>query len=494
MKVCLLLIAAAAALPAQHTIEGEVVDSVTGAPLTGARVAQWAHDIALTDASGHFRLTLSDTQTTVQLNRPGYLPDYPVYKTGNNTDAVRFQLTPQAAIAGKIEDEDGLPVQGATVMAYRYRSLDGRRQLDNAGRAVPTNESGEYRIFNLPAGSYYIRVVPKHAEVEWDARYGPQFYPDATDAGHATLLECTTGQERGGIDIRLTKKEGVTVSGRYTVPQAGARPRITLQSIDEPRFPDPYILEAGARSADGEFVFTHVPPGTYTLGVPHQGFDGPKTGELSAAQQIEVGSTDVRDLALDARPLEPMELTGKVVFPANLMPGPVTVVLSPSSRSRITATSQSDGSFVLKGVFPGQYGIWVDNGRAASIRLSGREVMESGFELGTRVPGPLEITMSEPGTAKLSANVVDSAGRGVGGVLVVWCSVGGDGPLRAYTDSDGAVRCCSVPAGDYRVYLPREWGAHFDDPDYRKAHANDFPLVHLAAGDNPPVNLPLRSQ
>jgi hypothetical protein len=496
MKVGLLLIAAAAALPAQHAIEGEVVDSVTGAPLAATRVAQGvAREIAIADAAGHFHLPIPDTQTVVQLNRPGYLPRYPSYMSGHNTGSVLFQMTPQAVIGGKIEDEDGFPLQGATVTAYHYASRYGRRQLYNAGRTVLTNESGEYRIFNLPAGSYYIRVLPNRAEVEWDARYGPQFYPDATDAGHGTALECTAGQERRGIDIRLTRKEGVTVSGRYTVPQGGARPRITLQSVDEPIFPDPYVLEAGARSANGEFVFTHVPPGTYSLGVPHQGFDGPKAGELSAAQQIEVGSTDVRELALDVHPLEPMELTGKVVFPASVAPGPVTVELSTSAPlNRIAAISQSDGSFVLKGVFPGRYDIWASNGGTRSIRFADREVMHSGFELGTRIPGPLEITMGEPVTGKLSANVVDSAGRGVAGVLVLWWPVGGDRLLRTYSDSDGAIILDSAPAGDYHVYLPQERGGYFDDPDYRKAHANDFPLVHLAAGNNPPVTLRLKSQ
>jgi hypothetical protein len=218
-----------------------------------------------------------------------------------------------------------------------------------------------------------------------------------------------------------------------------------LQSVDEPIFHDPFFLEAGARSANGEFVFTHVPPGTYTLGVPHQGFDGPKPGELSAAQRIEVSSTDVRDLALDVHPLEPMELTGKVIFPGSVTPEPVTVILSRWAGNRISATSQSDGSFVLKGVFAGRYGIWASNGGTSSIRLADREVMESGFELGTQVPGPLEITMGEPGTAKFSANVVDSAGRGVAGVLVNLWPVDGDRLLRTSSDSDGAVVYETIP-------------------------------------------------
>jgi hypothetical protein len=113
-------------------------------------------------------------------------------------------------------------------------------------------------------------VVPKHAEVEWDGRC------------------VAAGQERHEVDIRVTRKEGVTMSGTYTIPKGSVPPRITLRGVDEPRSPDPYLREVRGQTPNGQFEFAHVPPGTYELEARHPERDAPKAGELSAAQQIDL--------------------------------------------------------------------------------------------------------------------------------------------------------------------------------------------------------------
>jgi len=72
----------------------------------------------------------------------------------------------------------------------------------------------------------------------------------------------------------------------------------------------------------------------------------------------------------------------------------------------------------------------------------------------------------------------------------------GETLLRLRSDIDGAMATDSAPAGDYHVYLlPQDWtAASFVDPEYRQAHANDFPVLHLVAGSNAPVTLQLKSQ
>ena len=494
MRLCILLAAAAATLPAQQSIEGEVVDALTGAAVAGVRVGRFGEGVSLTDAAGHFRVSAAPEQTYLSLNQPGYLPAAFGLTLGKSDRQVLVQLTPQAVIAGRIVDEDGIAMEGAMVAAYQYRYLFGRRQLYKCRPAVLTGETGEYRIFNLPAGRYYIRVVPSYREMEWDGRYGPQFFPDSVDAAHADLVEVSAGQERHDVNMRLSKKEGVTVSGRYTIPKGAAPPRITLRSMDYPLYQEDFQREVRGASAGAQFVFTHVPPGRYVLGVPHQGVRGPIAGELSASQQIEVGATDVHDLVIDVRPLEPVELTGKVVFQGTATPRPVTVEITGGPAERLNATSQADSSFVIKGVLPGTHSIWVREGTANSIRLGGREVMQSGFELGAGVPGTVEITVGDGGRAKFSAKVVDGSGRGIAGVLVFLWPLSGDRIVRVTTDTDGVATVPLAPVGDYHIYLPAaEWmNASFDDSEYREAHAGDFPGVHLSPGSTTALTLPLK--
>jgi hypothetical protein len=54
-----------------------------------------------------------------------------------------------------------------------------------------------------------------------------------------------------------------------------------------------------------------------------------------------------------------------------------------------------------EGVFPGSYAIWATGERVTSIGLADREVMHFGFEIGSRVPGPLEITVGEKGNSEV---------------------------------------------------------------------------------------------
>ena len=496
MKLCALPLIALATLTAQQSFQGQVVDALTAAPVGGVRVGQFVRgEIAMTDAAGHFQVEMTKGEAGVALNYPGYLPNgYGSYRVVEGGGDARFQLTPQAVIIGKIVDEDGIPVEGAAVAACTYGYLFGRRQLLQTARAVHTNEAGEYRLFNLPAGKYYIRVIPKSTEVDWDGQYGERFFPDATDASQADLIEVAAGQERHDVNMRLTKKEGVTISGRYTIPKGAAPPHITLRKADCPQTQQPYVRQVQSQSSTGQFVFTHVPPGKYLLEVPHLGPGKLRAGELSTSQEIEVGASNMHDVALDISPLAAIELKGKVVFQGDAKPAPITVMIASDYGERLTAKSQADGSIVIPDLLPGTHTIWVEGETASSIRLGGRDVLQSGFELGTRDPGPLEITVGDWGKATLSAKVVDASGHGIAGVTLLLWPLSGDRTMLLRTNADGTVQFHSAPAGDYHVYLPREeWRlASFDDPDFRRDHAADFPPVHLTPGGTTALTLPLK--
>ncbi len=49
----------------------------------------------------------------------------------------------------------------------------------------------------------------------------------------------------------------------------------------------------------------------------------------------------------------------------------------------------------------------------------------------------------------------------------------------------------AVRPGEYHVYIlgSQLIGSPLTDPDYFKAHENDFPPVHVVLGENPPIVL-----
>ena len=76
---------------------------------------------------------------------------------GQSRAGIEFKLTPHSVIAGRVIDETGEPVAGASVRAirYGYQYGRGRKQAIQTGSAT-TNDLGEYRLFGLAPGRYFV--------------------------------------------------------------------------------------------------------------------------------------------------------------------------------------------------------------------------------------------------------------------------------------------------------------------------------------------------
>src|ERR1039458_4885144 len=223
-KQLLVFLLFSAAAAAQVTLEGEVVRKSTGEPIPGVRVAAMCDQAfwTATDATGHFRLTgLPAAPCTLSLDGLGLLPrnQLVTIKPQDTNTTVRVAMTRQAAIAGKIVDENGWPVARAMVTAAQYVTGNGVRQLQPVRRVQP-NDLGAYRIGKLPPGRYYIRVRP--AGPPWND-YLPAWYPSAADVADARAIDLREGQELSGADIHLTPGGGIEVRGSVILP-AGFQP------------------------------------------------------------------------------------------------------------------------------------------------------------------------------------------------------------------------------------------------------------------------------
>lgn len=61
-------------------------------------------------------------------------------------------------------DQDGLPVAGVDVAALSYQFSNGERFLGSSTQRVfRTDETGQYRMFGLMAGAYFIRAEPSNS-------------------------------------------------------------------------------------------------------------------------------------------------------------------------------------------------------------------------------------------------------------------------------------------------------------------------------------------
>src|SRR4051794_40534317 len=200
----ILALAAVGQTPAELCrIEGTVVNALTGLPVRKAQVilmpkkeGEPVH--ASSDVQGKYILTnVKPGEYFVNVSHDGYLIQrYGAKKPGDDQKAdpliltpgtvknkVDLQMTPMGAIMGHIRDEYGDPVRQVevSVMAYGYGPT-GKALQDRNGSQTDAN--GEFKIFDLPPGKYYLRARPQSAQNPGSApvgeSYNTMYYPNAT--------------------------------------------------------------------------------------------------------------------------------------------------------------------------------------------------------------------------------------------------------------------------------------------------------------------------
>ena len=128
---------------------------------------------------------------------------------------LQFNMFPGASVSGRISDERGVPVPGAPVYAVRVEYVQGRRFLSQ-GIPRRADERGEYRLFSLAPGQYYIRadVAPGGVATGSDGMSRTTYFPNSADLDTAQPVVLTAGAERTALDIGLRATAAATIKGR----------------------------------------------------------------------------------------------------------------------------------------------------------------------------------------------------------------------------------------------------------------------------------------
>ncbi|HLJ45423.1 MAG TPA: carboxypeptidase-like regulatory domain-containing protein [Bryobacteraceae bacterium] len=219
------LLSAQSQAPTTAILEGEILNSATGAPIPGARIRLGPNSevavYAKADPHGHFSFeNLAPNNYSLSIESPGFQPDERLSinlsakssaplrcdladaDIKRSTDAngtrhisVTLRLVPSAVITGKITDPDGFPVNGGSIELTRIEPFVPTCSFMALRRMYRANDQGEFRIAHLEAGSYYVVANKPATTGVWDSSYHPTYYPHALDTASAKAIKVVPGQE-----------------------------------------------------------------------------------------------------------------------------------------------------------------------------------------------------------------------------------------------------------------------------------------------------------
>lgn len=483
---CGLLIAACLTVAQQQercTVEGRVVKAGTGEPLSKARILLQKTDSrdafysASSNESGRFAIqNVPPGRYRLGAERNGYLrmhygqrrPNQPgavlTLEPGQRVDNIVFNMVPFGVISGRVVDEDGEPMSRVRMAAMRLNFINGRRELAPVGSGAGTDDRGQYRIFGLAPGKYYISATPSPSfggipQEGGDEQYVPLFYPGVTDPGQAAPLEVAAGMEINSVDFRLARMPTVRVRGRVVTSVPDTRLERGIVVFLLPRGSSFGSGKNAVIDQEGNFEIRGVGPGSYVL----TAFRADRQRRLFARLPIEVGGSSIDGVQLTLLP--GLEVTGRVRFEegAGKMEGLRILLQSRSGSiggSGGTAPVKPDGSFVLQNMAADDYRFSIfglaEDCYLKAVRLGGMNVLDRSLDLTQGdVPGPIEVVLSAAG-GRVEGTVLQDNQQPAAGATVVLVPDSGrrhrpDLFRSTVADDSGNFVLRGIPPGEYRL-------------------------------------------
>ena len=535
LRIAFLIFFAQVLVQAPASVQGIVLKS-GGSPISGARVELIRTDgttpqiySSTSGPDGAFTIpNVRPGQYRLAASRSGFLRREFGQRSRNglglilNLEANQqlrnfdIELRPAAAIAGRVTDREGNPLVAAEVRALTTAYQDGRKVL-RVVQSTLSNDLGEYRLFALPAGRYYVSASPSAGATLTTLIVNPLvpgqivnlpatfsvgrdtvYYPGTADSRNATPIDLTTGGDFGGVNITFPALRTHHIRGN--VP--GGMARVTLVPND----PDPTSAVRQADASNGSFDFPNISSGDYTLVA--------KSGEMLGAVSVSLGDGDLDNVTVGLSPTVP--LPTRVSFedrtPGDMDPDLESVNFSliadpPIPGQEPDVYGPFSNGFLAFGVLLRQdYRITLRPVRSdstsrlrdvyiKSIRMGNRDVLNDGLRVDDPdKPPPIEIVLGlRSGT--LTGTVASEKQRPEANATLLLVRDSGrrswaDAYRTVTTDITGRFVMDRIPPGDYTAFSWEEVddGAWLD-PDFLKRYEERGKRVHVNSGTNPTLNI-----
>jgi 5-hydroxyisourate hydrolase-like protein (transthyretin family) len=519
--------------PPPCIVSGRVVTAAEGTPLASSRVLlipdhegrESQRYAAISDGSGRFMINnVPAGRYRFLATHTGYV-DQHYQSSGDDTGAVLalqpgqevtdvlFRMTLAAVITGRVNDEDGEPMALIRVVALRKPSdeeMEDREDSPSKGQELypagmaQTDDRGQYRIFGLKAGEYYIKAVDEYEPMgnviigtEWEVRqalgsqYAPVYYPGVTQIGQAEPLVIRPGEE-AHVDLVLRHIKTVQISGR--VIGADGKPATDANVYLEQLPGEDYGVFQGINTdAKGEFKVKGVAPGTYVL---HAEQHSSEEANYHATQKIEADNENIDSITLalgrGVHFLGRLDVSGTGTMRFERMS--INLISHGDQTAGAWARVKKDGTFQLLDVPDGTFSFFMneleEGWYVKSVRLGSDDLLENGLQVekGKGGGGTIQVVVGNSG-AKLAGSVTQDDKPLIGArVRLIPDPETRYNRLRSRTtntDQSGRFSFIGIAPGQYRVIAKGS--------DRENAGASDPKSVSLSERDHKTIELTVAS-
>lgn len=395
-----------------HTLRGRVTEAKTGVPIVGARVGEgWtASRSVTTDANGDYVFEGFSTQGYYEIDvtargygRKGVTVREP---DGPFPERLDVELEPARALAGRVLDTSGAPIEGAYVaaVAYDINGVDG-----HDWESALTSADGRFEISTLAPGQHHTLWIRREDYGSF-LRQLPAREIDTPrlDVGDVVMLR---GSSVFGtvVDDASQPVPGMTVELDGNGSEFNAWEPQTFGHAARL-----YLGQRATRCDDlGRFSFSDLSPGTYEL-VALRVDSHDRTSVT-----VQVGKEEtVRDTVLVVA--RGLSISGRVRDSSGEA---ISAYVSVDPEDPELATNgdvhdEADGSFRVAGLAPGSYSLTIYPESLWRKDTAGEGERHVRFVVRGVAAGRSEVDVVVPRAAPIRGRVLDAAGTPIAGAVV----------------------------------------------------------------------------